>query len=310
MKLDRTVFTFLTVTCMLTLVALTGCPPPEPEVVEDVVDLDPPELEDIEIGVIDLIGSTTIQPIAEAWAVAYHEAHPGGEINVAGGGSSSGITALIHRATGIAMASREMSEEEIEQARENEVEPVGHVMAHDGIVPVVHPENPATSLTFAQLSDIFTGEVNSWSDIDVHGIPGDGMIVVVRDETSATHETWKQVVLGMDPGEERDYVPSEEQAASNLDVRRIVADNPSAIGYVGLGFVDDTVRAVPVVPGAGSDPVEATPETVRDNSYPISRDLYMYTDTEPESVIEAFLEWGRGSEGQALVAEQGFVPLD
>jgi phosphate transport system substrate-binding protein len=138
----------------------------------------------------------------------------------------------------------------------------------------------------------------------------DRIVVVARDSASGTYESWKELVVQMDGADkDRDYSPASLKKNSNRDVRQTVADTPSGIGYIGLGYIDDSIRAIGVSPVGGGDPVQPSVESVQDGSFPVSRAMYYYTNGQPTGIVAAFLEWALGPEGQALVAEQGFVPL-
>ncbi len=314
MKTSRIGLSLLLLAFLVASVALIGCPPDQ--TMED--DVMAPPMDDMtmeepagEGGTIEIIGSTTVLPISEVWAKAYHEANPNVDVNVSGGGSGNGIKAIIDGTTDIGQASRGIKESEVELAKENGVDPVEHTVAYDGIAPVVHPDNPAESLSIEQLSDIYSGEVTSWSEVGVSGMANDNIVVVSRDSASGTYESWKGMVIQMDgTAEDRDYTPAALKKNSNKDVRQTVADTPAAIGYIGLGYIDDSVKTIGVIPMDGGDAVKPVPASVQDGSFPLSRGLYMYTDGEPTGIVADFLDWGKGDEGQALVEEQGFVPMN
>ncbi len=139
----------------------------------------------------------------------------------------------------------------------------------------------------------------------------DNIVVVSRDSASGTYESWKGMVIQMDgTAEDRDYTPAALKKNSNKDVRQTVADTPAAIGYIGLGYIDDSVKTIGVIPMDGGDAVKPVPASVQDGSFPFSRGLYMYTDGEPTGIVADFLDWGKSDEGQAFVEEQGFVPMN
>lgn len=312
MKLYTITIGLLVLAFAASLVALTGCPPADEGPQEPMMDEPlPPEPDGTAGGeevTIENIGSTTVLPIAEAWAAAYHEAHPNVAINVSGGGSGNGIKALIDGTADLANSSRAIKDEEVQLAEQNGVHPVEHVVAYDGIAAVVHPDNPIESLTIAQLSDIYSGEITSWDELGVSGM-GD-IVVVSRDSASGTYESWKEMVIQMrGEAEDRDYAPAVLKKASNKDIRETVAQTPSAIGYIGLGYINDDVKPIDVVPMDGGDAVAPTSENVQSGEYPVSRELYMYTDGEPTGALKQYLNWGMSEEGQKLVEELGFVPV-
>lgn len=312
MKTTRIGLVLLVIGFLFASVALIGCPPHQPDTAGDAV-MPPPG--DADAGraagdqTIEITGSTTVLPIATAWGVAFNEANPDIDVAVSGGGSGTGIKALIDGITDIAISSREIKKSEIELAEQNDVNPVERAIAWDGIAPIVHPNNPVESLTIEQLSDIYSGEVTNWSEVGVTGMANDNIVVVSRDSASGTYESWKEMVIQMG-GEaaDRDYAPAALKKGSNKDVGQTVAQTESAIGYIGLGYIDDTIKTVAV--GSGGEAVEPTHENVQDGSYPVARKLYMYTNGEPTGTIADFLEWGMTEAGQSLVEEEGFVAVE
>ena len=315
MKSTRIGLILLVLAFLVASVALMGCPPQDETGDEAMMPPEdtPMDEEPAEGGTstIEIIGSTTVLPIATAWAEAYHEAHQDVDVNVSGGGSGNGIKALIDQTADIAISSREIKDSERELAQQNDVNPIEHMVAYDGISPIVHPDNPVGSLTIEQLSDIYSGEVTKWSEVGVAGMANDDIVVVSRDSASGTFESWKEMVIQMG-GEapDRDYAPAALKKNSNKDVRQTVADTASAIGYIGLGYIDDSVKTVAVVPMSGGDAIKPTHDNVQDQSYPIARGLYMYTDGEPTGTVADFLDWGMGEDGQALVEQEGFVRVE
>lgn len=240
-------------------------------------------------------GSTTVLPIAQAAAEAYMDNHPKADITVRGGGSGTGIAALIDGATDIADASRPMKEKEITLARERGIDPVANIVARDGIAVIVHPDNPMTGISKEDLKAIYTGEINSWDKIS----SGKGAIVVVsRDAASGTFEAFNELAL-----DKAKLTDAALMLASNLEVARTVAQTPGAIGYVGLGYLSDEVKAVTV------NGVMASEATVNDDTYPLARPLFMYTNGTPGGLAKDFLAFVTSKDGQALVKEAGFVPV-
>ena len=257
---------------------------------------------------IQMIGSTTVLPLAEKWREGYNRERPEVQIAVSGGGSGTGIRALISGTAGIANSSRDISAEEVEQAKAAGVDPVEHVVAHDGIAVIVHPSNPIEAISLEQLSEVFSGQVADWSALGVGGL---GSIEVVsRDSASGTYEAFKELVITMGGEEEgRDYAASALKQTSNQGILSLVAQTKSAIGYVGLGYLGESVKAVPVVAASGGAPVAPTAKSVTDGTYPIARALYCYTNGEPTGELKGYMDWIKGPEGQRIVEELGFVPV-
>jgi phosphate transport system substrate-binding protein len=239
-------------------------------------------------------GSTTVLPIAQSAAEVYMDNNPEADITVRGGGSGTGIAALIDGATDIADASRPMKQKEIKQARENGVNPVAHVIARDGIAVIVHPDNLVSSMSIEDIKAIFTGEVSRWSDFG-----GSGTIVVVsRDAASGTFETFNELAL-----ENAKLTDAALMLASNLEVARTIAQTPGAIGYVGLGYLTDEVKALKV------NNVLPSEATVQDGTYPLARLLFMYTNGNPSGLAKNFIDFIMCPQGQNIVQEAGFVPI-
>ncbi len=243
---------------------------------------------------LNIQGSTTVLPIVQAAAEAYMDKYPDADIMVRGGGSGTGIAALIDRACDIVMSSRPMKAKEMKQARERGVNPVGTVIAMDGIAVIVHPDNPINEISIEDLKKIYTGKTTSWA-----AFGGKGNIVAIsRDAASGTFEVFNEKVL-----EGAKLTDGALMLASNLEVARAVEQTPGGIGYVGLGYLSDKVKVLKV---NGITPSE---ETVRNGSYPLARSLYMYTNGNPDGLAKKFIEFILSPAGQQIVKENGFVPL-
>ncbi|NIO71796.1 MAG: phosphate ABC transporter substrate-binding protein PstS family protein [Anaerolineae bacterium] len=252
-------------------------------------------------------GSDTIVNLALAWAEAYTAQHPEVRIAVTGGGSGTGIAALINGTVDIANASRAMKPEELERARANGIEPVEHVIAADAIAVVVHPSNPVDGLTIDQLSDIFTGQVTNWRKVGGEDRP---IVLLSRESNSGTHIYFlEEVVRKGEKGNQALFSPDTLLMPSSEGISHEIRQNPNAIGYDGLGYVTEDQKTLAVAIRADEPYVLPTVATVKDGSYPIARSLYMYTNGQPTGVIKDYLDWILSDEGQAIVRELGFVPL-
>jgi len=246
-------------------------------------------------GHISVNGSTTVLPIAQKAAEAYMKEHPDTTISISGGGSGNGIKALIDKTTDIANASRAMKKEEIEQAKAKGGDPVEFIVAFDCIIPVVHPSNPLKNITVDQLKALYKGEVKNWKEIGGSDKP---VVVISRDTSSGTYEVWEEKVMK----KERVF-PGALLQASNGAVVQAVSSNPNAIGYIGLGYLDNSVKGLTVNGITGSK------QTTLDKSFPISRPLFMYTPIKPAGDIKKFMDFVLSAKGQKLVEEEGFIPL-
>ncbi|MFP5257576.1 MAG: PstS family phosphate ABC transporter substrate-binding protein [Acidobacteriota bacterium] len=244
---------------------------------------------------IKVDGSTTVLPIMQKVVEAYMKAHPDVKITVSGGGSGNGIKALLDGATDVAMASRAIEPKELDLAKTKNIAPNQIVCAIDAIVPIVNPANKLSAVTLAQLKDLYTGKITSWKDLG-----GEGPVVVVsRDTSSGTYETWEGLVMK----KERVF-PGALMQASNGAVVQAVSKNKNAMGYVGIGYLDASTKGLTV------DGIEATAENAKSKKYPISRDLYIYTNGAPAGAVKGLVDFLLGAEGQKLVKEAGFVPLN
>ncbi len=252
-------------------------------------------------------GSDTMVNLALAWAEAYRVQQPATAIAVTGGGSGTGIAALINGTVDIANASREMKESEIEQARAQGVEPVEHVVAIDALAVIVNPANPVSQLTIDQLADIFTGRITNWQAL---GGDDAGIILVSRETNSGTHVYFLDEVVRKGDADNHDiFAPQTMLMPSSVGITSEIQRNPHAIGYDGLGYVTEHEKLIAVARNAASPFVLPSVQSGADGSYPIARDLYMITAGEPSGAIADFIAWIVGPAGQQIVADLGFVPL-
>lgn len=256
-------------------------------------------------GTIENKGSDTLVNLALAWAEEYMRLHPETRISVTGGGSGTGIAAMINGTVDIANASREMKEQEVAAARANGIDPVEFVVARDAIAVVVHPSNPVDRLTLQQISDIYTGKIRRWSELGGEDRP---IVLLSRESNSGTYVYFLENVIRL--GKESDllFSPDTLLMPSSEGISAEVRDNPNAIGYDGLGYVTPDQKVIAVAVDEESPHVLPSVESVNEGSYPISRPLYMYTAGEPQGRVAGYLDWIL-TEGQALVLQLGFVPL-
>ena len=240
-------------------------------------------------------GSTTVLPIAQAALEAYMKAHPGVNISLSGGGSGEGIKALIDKSADIATSSREIKDKEVELAKSKGVNPVAYTVAIDALTPIVHPKNKVNGLTIDQLSQIYQGKIKNWKEVE-----GDDLqiVVVSRDSSSGTFETWGHLVLN-----NAKVTPRAQLQASSGAVVQAVSKNRYAISYVGIGYLNKSVKALTV------NGVQASARTALSKEYLIARSLYMYTNGQPEGVVADFIKFVLSPAGQKLVAKEGFIPL-
>ena len=251
-------------------------------------------------------GSDTIVNLALAWAEKYQGDHPDVRISVTGGGSGTGIAALVNGTVDLANASRKIKDEETSEAQSNGVTPVEHIIARDAIAVIVNPNNPVNELTLQQISDIYSGKYTNWNEVGGEDRP---IVRLSRETNSGTHVYFLETVLRLGSKEDKTLfstntllLPSSEGIISE------VRDNPNAIGYDGLGYVPKDLKMVAIAKEAGGEYVLPSIATVNDKTYAIARDLYMYTNGEPAGIIKDYLDWILSDEAQVIVAELGFVP--
>jgi len=221
--------------------------------------------------------------------------HPDIAISISGGGSGNGIKALIDKTTDIANSSRAIKKEEIEQAKAKGSNPVEFIVAFDCIVPVVHPSNPLKNLTLDQLKAMYKGEIRNWKELGGSDKP---VVIISRDTSSGTYEVWEEKVMK----KERVF-PGALLQASNGAIVQAVSNNPNAVGYIGLGYMENSVKMLT------ANGITGSKETTLNKTYPISRPLYMYTPVQPSGDVKKFMDYMISKKGQKLVEEEGFIPL-
>jgi len=240
---------------------------------------------------ISVDGSTTVLPIAQKTAEAFMDANSWADIQVTGGGSSVGVQKVGEGTASIGMASRDLKSSEAEKYPNL----VQYVIAKDGIAVIVHTTNPVSDLTIAQLKSIYKGEITNWKDL---GGSDAEIVVVGRDSASGTREVFSELVM-----DKEDFTPTQLEKNSNGAVKQTIVQTPGAIGYVGLGYIDDTVKAIVIEGVAPSIP------NVLDGRYKISRSLNLFTEGEATGLAKEYIDYILSDEGQKIVEDEGFVPV-
>ncbi len=252
-------------------------------------------------------GSDTLVNLALAWAEAFQQEHPDVRISVTGGGSGAGLAALVNGTTDIANASRPIKPEEVDQAKKKGFTPQEHVVARDAIAVIVNPENPVGQLTLDQIADIYSGKISNWKEIGGEDRP---IVRLSRETNSGTHVYFLEHVLRHGRAEDKTLFSTDTLLLpSSEGISAEIRQNPNAIGYDGLGYVTPDLKVIAVAAASGAPYVRPSVETVNNKTYPIARDLYMYTAGEATGQTLAYLQWILGPEAQALVATLGFVPV-
>ena len=253
-------------------------------------------------------GSDTIVNLALAWAEFYQGEHEDVRISVTGGGSGTGIAALMNGTVDIANASRQIKPEEIETAKSNGVDPIEFVIARDAIAVIVNPENPVNELTLQQISDIYSGKISNWKEVGGDDRP---IVRLSRETNSGTHVYFLETVLRLSDKENKTLFSRDTLLLpSSEGIIAEVRQNPNALGYDGLGYVPHDLKMIAIAEEPGGKYVLPSVETVNNATYPIARDLYMYTAGEPTGTVKIYLDWIITSdEAQGIVKELGFVPI-
>ncbi len=261
-------------------------------------------------GSIKIIGSNTVTPLTSVWAEDFMKANPKVSIAVSGPGSGVGIAALIDGTTDICQSSRLITAKEIDTAKGKGVNPYEIKVASDALAVVVHPSNPVSELTIAQLSAIYTTQITNWKEVGGRDAP---IVALARDTSSGTHAFFKEHVVQMvelptkntklEYGGKVLLLPSTTGGVSE------VAKNPNAIFYPGMGYITSAVKSLGIKKTATDIAVLPSVKTALDGTYPISRLLLFYTNGAPNGVIKAFVDYCLSLEGQKKVTEVGYVPL-
>ncbi len=254
-------------------------------------------------------GSDTLVNVAQAWAEAYPEVNPEVAVAVSGGGSGTGIAAMINGTVDIANASRKMEEKEIKEAEANGQHPVEHLVGFDALAVFINNKNPITSLSIEQLRDIYGRDpkYTKWSDLGVK-VPGcgsDQIVVASRQNNSGTYAYFKETVLG----EKGKYRTGTLDMHGSKEVVDLVEKTACAIGYSGLAYATDHVKKVCIATQTGSPCIEPNVVTASDHSYPIARPLFMYTNGEPQGEIKKYLDWILSDAGQCILLKKGYAPV-
>lgn len=257
---------------------------------------------------VQIKGSDTMVNLGQAWAEAYMDANQDANIAVTGGGSGTGIAAMIEGTTDIAESSRPMKDKELAQAKARGVEPVEQEVALDALSVIVNPSNPIDEITIDQLSDIFTGKISSWKQL---GGPDEKIVLLSRDKNSGSHVFFLEQVVrrGNEKGPE-EFAKTALMMPSSEAIATQVGTDKGAIGYVGLGYTDPKKhKALTVAKTAAGPYVAPGIDTAIDRTYPVSRPLYWYTNGEPKGHIRGLLEFVLSNDGQKIVDQLGFAPI-
>ena len=253
-------------------------------------------------------GSDTLVNVAQAWAEAYGDVEKDVAVAVSGGGSGTGIAAMINGTVDIANASRKMKKKEIKLAKKKGQNPIEHVVGYDALAVFINSANPADQFSFEQIKDIYIrdGKATKWSDIGlkVPGCDSDEIVVVSRQNNSGTYAYFKKAVLG----KKGKFRQGTLDMHGSKDVVDLVEKTPCAIGYSGLAYATDHIKMACIAKEDGGDCVTPSVKSASDRSYPIARPLFMYTNGEPQGAVKQYLDWIKSDEGQCILLKKGYAP--
>lgn len=276
--------------CLLLVLALSGC-----------------GRQNQQASSIQIKGSDTMVNLGQAWAEAFMQVNPKVSVAVTGGGSGTGIAALLSNTCDIAELSRELKPEEIAMAKEKGFDPQQITVALDGLAVVVHPANPLAQLTLDQLAAIFSGSARNWKEVGGSDMP---IVVLSREVNSGTHVYFKEHVLRRGSKESQvEFAANALMLPSSQAIADEVAQNPGAIGYYGMGYISAKEKALAIAKDAVTTAVAPTIDNVLSNTYPISRPLLMVTRGRPQGLVADFLNFVLSPEGQKIVIKIDFVPV-
>ncbi len=250
---------------------------------------------------ITIKGSDTMVILGQRWAEAYMKAHPGAVVQVTGGGSGTGIAALINGATDIAQASRPMKADEKTSVKTRRGQEVAEIpVALDGLSVYVDAKNPIEKISMPQLKSVYTGQTTTWEEL---GVPLGPVIVYGRENNSGTYSFFKEHVLG-----NADFAAEVLSLPGTAAVINAVSKDKRAIGYGGIAYSKGT-KILKVSKDDASPAIEPSMANVDSGKYPLSRSLYFYTSGQPSGDVKSFIDWVRGPEGQKICQEVGYFPL-
>ncbi len=258
-------------------------------------------------GTLQIKGSDTMVNLCQAWAEAFMAKHSRVTVAVTGGGSGTGIAALIAGTCDLAAASRKMTPKEITLAQAHGSRPQEWTVGLDGLAVVVHPSNPIKRLTLDQLAGLFTGIIHNWREL---GGNDARVLLLSREVNSGTHVYFKEHVLGTDAnGQSREFAPEALLLPSSQAIADEVATNTAAIGYYGMGYLNPRNAAVAIARTAVGPFLLPTEVFVREGTYPISRPLFLYSRETLQGLTRAFMDFVMSPEGQEIVRRTDFVPV-
>ena len=248
--------------------------------------------------VIQAKGSDTILNVTQGIAEEFMQKNPKAKVAVTGGGSGVGISALLNKTTDIAMASRSMKQSEIDKAKELGIGVEEVVLGFDGITLIVNQNNQVKGLDSVTLGKIFRGEITNWKEV---GGDDAKIVALSRDSSSGTHEFFKEHVIRGGEKNNLEYGPETLYMPSNEAIKQEVKSNKYAIGYIGMGYMDDSVHSLAI------DGIAPSKENVSNKTYPIAREVYWYVPSERTGTMKELVDFAISADGQSVVESEGFI---
>jgi phosphate transport system substrate-binding protein len=270
--------------------------------------------DEVEKTVITIKGSDTMVNLSQKWAEEYMKLHPEVSIQVTGGGSGTGVAALLNKTTEIANSSRELKSAELEDAKAKGVTPFTYQVALDGIAVIVHPESKVDNLTIQQVSDIFSGRITNWKSVGGVDMP---ITLYGRENSSGTYEFFKDHVLGKVNGKQVDYSTSTQVLQGTAALGEAVARDKKGIGYGGVGYFAERndVKILHIKKDKDSPAISPSEnskvnyDVIWSGDYSISRYLYCFTNGEATGKVKEFMDFVISQEGQNVVKTMEYIPL-
>lgn len=246
-------------------------------------------------------GSDTTLPLSQKAAENYMKTHPSATITVTGGGSGVGFSSLLEGTTDLAQASRKIKFVEVQKLKEAGKSIKEVIVAYDALAIVVHPSNKVTNLTRSQLEDIFTGKISNWKEVGGADLK---IVPYSRETSSGTYEFFKESVL-----KNKNYMNGIMSMPATGSIIQSVSQTPGAISYVGLAYLNSTVKAIHVSYDGGKTFEEPSVNNAKNGTYPIVRPLYYYYELGSEAKVKSFVDYLLSPAGQKIVSEVGFITV-
>lgn len=250
---------------------------------------------------ISVKGSDTVLPLSQKEAEEFMKTNPGAAITIVGGGSGTGITALMDNSTDICMSSRDLKTAEKMKFTEKGLDIKEVTIGYDALSVVVHPDNKVSQLTREQMEKIFTGEIKNWKEVGGIDAP---IVAYSRESSSGTYEFFKEHVM-----DKKNYASTVLNMPATGAIVQSISQTQGAIGYIGLAYMTPSLKPLAVSYDGGKTFTAPTIAGAKDKSYPIARPLFYFYDTKNEAKVKPFIDYVLSDIGQKNVADSGYVPV-